>query len=86
MDNLEDSGLWNEALLQEHTNYQELMAIWLGLQSFLPHMQKRVTQIYSDDQTAVAHLHKQGGGDSVLETVLPGQTNSSLVQGSLCDG
>jgi ribonuclease HI len=56
LDDLEDSEPWNEAFLQEHINYLELMAIWLGLRSFLPHTQNKVVQVYSDNQTAVAYM------------------------------
>jgi hypothetical protein len=48
MGQLEDCGIWSQQLRSQHINYQELTAIWMGLQSFLPHIRDNVIQVYSD--------------------------------------
>lgn len=48
------NGIWSAELAQVHINYLELMAVFLALKHFLPHLRGQHVLVKS---TAVAHTH-----------------------------
>ena len=62
-------GLWNTRLAYKHSNYREMMAILLGLHSFLPQIKGHSVQVLTDNISAAAYLNFQGGPSSDLTCV-----------------
>jgi len=57
-------GYWTAAERSLHINELELLAIELGLRSFLPQLQDKVLLLRVDNTTAVAYVNHQGGTHS----------------------
>src|SRR5207253_598957 len=58
------SGIWSHRQQGEHINVLELMAVRLGLLTFLPLLANKVVQVQADNTTALAYLKKGGGTHS----------------------
>ena len=58
------SGLWSPLCSSFSINQRELLAILFAIRGFLPHLRGQTVAIYSDNSTALAYLHKQGGTHS----------------------
>ena len=54
-------GQWSAKELEEHINYRELLAVWLGIQCFASNLTNAHIKILSDNTTAVAYVNNQGG-------------------------
>lgn len=59
--NLEASGQWTKQVASQHSNYRELLAIFMGLLSFKDLLRGLHVQILSDNVTSVAYLNQLGG-------------------------
>ena len=59
-------GFWNQRMSQEHSNYRELMAVMMALQSFKRRLQGHSVQLLSDNITTVAYLNHLGGSQANL--------------------
>ena len=57
----EAAGFWNRRLSRSHTNYRELMAILMTLETFKDSIKNKHVQILSDNVTAVAMVNHLGG-------------------------
>ncbi|XP_027146580.1 uncharacterized protein LOC113748120 [Larimichthys crocea] len=55
------NGTWSAELAQAHINYLELMAVFLALKHFLPHLRGQHVLVKSDNSTVVAYVNRQGG-------------------------
>ena len=58
------SGKWSPQDLTNHINFLELKAIWLALQAVESLVRGKVIAVFSDNSTALAYIHKQGGTKS----------------------
>ena len=58
------SGQWSDIQKKDHINILELKAIWLALQESLPVVRGKIVAVFSDNQTALAYIVKQGGTKS----------------------
>lgn len=63
---LKAMGFWNMRMSQEHSNYRELMAVMLAIQSFAEQLQNHSIQLLSDNVTTVAYLNHLGGPSPLL--------------------
>lgn len=61
LDGQQAAGVWNVRLSYEHSNYRELMGIFLGIMSFKEQLKNQSLQILTDNMTARAYLIHQGG-------------------------
>jgi hypothetical protein len=59
--NQEAHGLWNKRLQNMHSNYRELMAILLSIETFAPQLRGKTVQILTDNVSAAAYPNFQGG-------------------------
>ena len=59
------NGVWSAELAQEHINYLELMAVFLALKHFLPHLRELHVLVKSDNSTVVAYVNRQGSTRSL---------------------
>ena len=62
-------GEWNRRLSNKSSNYRELMAVLLGLQSFAILLRGKTVQVLSDNITAIAYVTKLGGMEPELCTL-----------------
>ena len=58
------SGLWSVQFQRNHINFLELMAVFLALKEFLPHLAGRWVTVSSDNTTSLAYIRNQGGSFS----------------------
>ena len=58
---LEVKGDWNVQVSQESSNYRELLAILLALETFKFHIQNLTVEVLSDNSTAGAYVRNKGG-------------------------
>ena len=59
--NLDACGQWDWSMKERCSNYREIMAVYLGLKSFAPHIQGCAVTVLSDNVTATAYLNHMGG-------------------------
>jgi hypothetical protein len=62
-------GNWSTKEADEHINYKELLAVWLGLQCFASEFSESHIKILTDNTTTVAYINKQGGTKSKCNTL-----------------
>lgn len=62
-------GFWDEETRQTSINYRELLAVFLGLESFSQQLQGRSIRLFSDNATTVAYINRFGGRYQSLDTV-----------------
>ncbi|KAL2095574.1 hypothetical protein ACEWY4_007722 [Coilia grayii] len=55
------NGQWDSSLQTVHINVLELMAVFLALRHFLPHVENSHVLVRTDNTTVVAYINKQGG-------------------------
>ncbi len=58
---LQAMGHWNQRMSQEHSNYRELMAVMMAIQSFSKQLSGLSVQLLSDNITTIAYLNNLGG-------------------------
>ena len=58
------SGLWPQFCLTFSINHRELLAVYYGVQGFLPVLRGHSVSLFADNTTALSHLWKQGGTHS----------------------
>ena len=58
------SGLWSRSCLTFSINYRELLAVFYGVQGFLPVLRVRSVSLFADNTTALSYLQKQWGTHS----------------------
>ena len=58
------SGLWPQSCLTFSINHWELLAVFYGVQGFLPVFRGRSVSLFADNTTALSYLQKQGGTHS----------------------
>jgi len=58
------SGKWSPLQALAHINLLELDAVWLALQSFLPHVAGKHILLHTDNTTVSAYINRQGGSRS----------------------
>ena len=58
------SGLWPQSCLTFSINHRELLAVYDGVQGFLPVLRGRSVSLLADSTTALSYLRKQGGTHS----------------------
>lgn len=58
---LKASGQWNRRLAHQSSNYRELMAILLAMQTFQGILRDKSVQILTDNATALAYIVNKGG-------------------------
>ncbi len=66
MDGKKAMGFWNQRMSQEHSNYRELMAVVMAIQSFSTLLEGRTVQLLSDNITTIAYLNNLGGSQREL--------------------
>jgi hypothetical protein len=59
--NIKAQGLWNTRLSFKPSNTREIMAVLLGLLSFLPSFQGKAVQVLTDNITTAAYINFHGG-------------------------
>ena len=62
-------GLWSFRISFKSSNYREVLAILLGLVSFLPCLQGRAVQVLTDIVSAAAYINFQGGPSQELSDI-----------------
>jgi len=67
--NKQAQGLWNTRLSYKPSNTRELMAILLGLLSFLPDLENKTLQVLTDNISAAAYINFQGGPSEELTQI-----------------
>lgn len=60
------AGFWNHRISRQPSNYRELLAILLALQSFRKVLRNKTVQIFSDNITAIAYVNHLGGSSQDL--------------------
>ena len=55
------SGQWNTEVSTQHSNFRELLAVYMTIQSFKDHLKGRNVQVLSDNVTTVAYINHMGG-------------------------
>ena len=63
---LKAMGFWNERMSHEYSNYRELMAVMMAIQSFRNQLEGRNVQLLSDNITTIAYLNNLGGSEKKL--------------------
>ena len=58
------SGLWPQSCLTFSINHRELLALYYGVQGFLPVLCGRSVSLFADNTTALSYFRKQGGTHS----------------------
>lgn len=66
---LHASGQWTPRLARHSSNYRELMAILMGLQTFRPVLEGVSLQILTDNITAMAYIVNKGGPSKDLTQI-----------------
>ena len=64
----EAAGNWEKSVRYEHSNYKELLVVYLTLQSFVSFWEGKCVQVLSDNLTMVAYINRLGGSCSKLTT------------------
>ena len=67
--NFEAQGFWDKTTAHQSSNYRELSAILLTMQSFVEVIRNKSVQILSDNVTAVAYVNFQGGPSTALTAI-----------------
>ena len=71
---IQASGAWNKHVSYRHSNYRELLAVLMAVQSFRKEIKgnttKKHVQILSDNITTVAYINKMGGSSTDLTRVM----------------
>jgi hypothetical protein len=62
-------GSWNTRLSYKPSNTRELMAILLGILSFLPSLQNKTLQVLTDNISAAAYINFHGGPSAELTQI-----------------
>ena len=65
----EAQGFWNKDMSYRHSNYRELLAVWLGLISLREFLKNKTVQICSDNITTVAFINHMGGSTKELDMI-----------------
>lgn len=65
----EAQGFWTLRIQQQSSNYRELLAVLMGLQSFKDDLRNRSIQVLSDNVTTVAMINGMGGSVASLDTI-----------------
>ena len=65
----EAQGFWNKNMSYRHSNYRELLAVWLGLISLREFLKNKTVQICSDNITTVAFINHMGGSTKELDMI-----------------
>ena len=68
--NLEASGTWNKIVGFRHSNYRELLAIYMALQTFRKQLAGLHVQVLSDNITSVAYINRLGGSSRDLSDLM----------------
>lgn len=66
---LEAKGDWNVQVSQASSNYRELLAILLALETFKSHIQNLTVEVLSDNSTAGAYVRNKGGPSPELTEI-----------------
>ena len=66
MGQLGAAGFWNHRVSRQPSNYQELLAILLAIQSFRKQIHGKKVQILSDNVTSITYVNHLGGSSMVL--------------------
>jgi ribonuclease HI len=66
MNGLKAQGFWNDRMSYEHSNYRELMAVMMALQSFKDQLKGHNVQLLCDNITTIAYLNNLGGSEKKL--------------------
>lgn len=69
-DDLEASGTWTRDVAFQHSNYRELLAVYMGLLSFKDLLKGLHVQILSDNVTTVAYVNQLGGPTPQLSNLM----------------
>lgn len=69
---LKAMGFWNQRMAHEHSNYRELMAVMMGIQSFRDQLKGHTVQLLSDNITTIAYLNNLGGSEKKLSDLATG--------------
>lgn len=77
-ENQEAHGQWNTRLQYKHSNYRELMAILLSLETFGPQVQGKCIQVLTDNVTAAAYINFQGGQNAELSQLATAVWSTAL--------
>lgn len=67
--NMEAQGFWNQRLSYQSSNYRELMAVLLTMESFLDVLKGKTIQFLSDNISTVAYINFQGGPSQDLTSI-----------------
>ena len=68
--NLQASGMWSADVSYQHSNFRELLAVYMSLKSFVNVLRGRKVQILSHNVTAVAYLNHLGGPNALLSDLM----------------
>lgn len=61
---IQTEGIWSPSQQELHINNLELLAAFLALQQFLPHVRNKRVLLMTDNTTVVGHIKNQGGTHS----------------------
>jgi len=56
------SGAWNSELRHSSINHRELLAVYLALKAFHPHLHDKAVHLRSDNVTTVCYVNRLGSG------------------------
>ena len=62
-------GHWDRSMKLRASNYREIMAVYLNLKSFAPHLKGSAVTVLSDNVTATAYLNHMGGPRQAMTLV-----------------
>ena len=69
-DNYRASGTWTNQIGFRHSNYRELLAVLMAIESFKEKLKGRHVQILSDNVTTVAYVNRMGGPSKDLSDLM----------------
>ena len=64
------AGLWSKSVQFQHSNYRELLAVYMTLQSLCANLRNKVVQVLSDNVTTVAYINRLGGASQQMSDLM----------------
>ena len=64
------AGIWPTSVQFQHSNYRELLAVYMSLQSLVDDLKGKSVQILSDNVTTVAYINRLGGGSELMSNLM----------------
>ena len=64
------AGLWPRSVQLQHSNYRELLAVYMTLQSLVTHLEGKSVQILLDNVTTIAYINCLGGSSQLMSDLM----------------